>query len=53
MARSKNERWNKKVTEWFPLGYSRKKGAPAVKRVSLLLLLIIIIIIIIIRITIN
>ncbi len=31
MARSKNERWNKKVTEWFLLGYSRKKGRPALR----------------------
>ncbi len=26
MARSKNEWWNKKVTEWVPFGYSRMKG---------------------------
>ncbi len=25
MVRSKNERWNKKVTGWFPLGYSSQK----------------------------
>ncbi len=31
MARSKNERWNKKVTKWAPLRYSRKKGRPALR----------------------
>ncbi len=32
MAHFKNERWNKKVTEMFPLGYSRKKGRPTLRR---------------------